>query len=190
MAKIDHVETTPNPLAMKIVLDQKVTNGGSRHYSSKTEAFDSPLVARLFDIHGVSSVFIMDNFLTLNKTQGGIWDYIFFQLNEVLMSMKDIAPVNGIGASGNATVVPAEFDMLPKKDKIKIINEVIDETIRPGLARDGGGLEILDLDEANVLKIKYQGACGSCPSSTTATLNYISNLLQNKVSPNLTVMPA
>lgn len=188
MAKIIHVEPTPNPLAFKVVLDQKVTTSGSRHYGKKEEAFANPFVARFFDIHGVQSVFIMDNFMTLNKTPGGIWDYIFFQTNEILMSTPAITPVAGEGErSVGATFIPTEFDKLTSEEKLSVINQVIDENIRPGLARDGGGLELLGLDE-NILKVRYQGACGSCPSSTAGTLNYISNLLQSRVSPHLTII--
>ncbi len=190
MAKIVHVEPTPNPLAFKVVLDQKVTTSGSRHYSKKEEAFANPFIARFFDIHGVQSVFIMDNFITLNKTPGGIWDYIFFQVNEVLMSTPVITPVAGEGEKSAGIVsVATEFDKLNREEKLALINQVIDESIRPGLARDGGGLELLDLEE-NILKVRYQGACGSCPSSTAGTLNYISNLLQSRVSPHLTIIPA
>ena len=190
MAKIQYVEPTPNPLAYKITLDQRLTTAGSRHYNKKDEAFANPIVSKLFDIHGVDSVFIMDNFITINKTQGGIWDYIFFQLSEILMQEKQIVPVVGEGVEATVSSVSTEdYEKLNLTDKLSLINRVIDESIRPGLARDGGGLELLSLEE-NVLKVRYQGACGSCPSSTAGTLNYISTLLQNRVSSKLTVMPA
>ncbi len=183
------VEPTPNPLAFKLKLNQKVTTGGSRHYNKKEEAWDNPVAQKLFDVHGVESVFFMEDFITINKTPGGIWDFIFFQANEILMAAKDIIPVKGEGETNPGTAAEiGDFDKLSGEEKLALIDKIIDETIRPGLARDGGGLKILGLED-NVLKVQYQGACGSCPSSTAQTLNYISNLLQTRVSPNLTVLP-
>jgi Fe-S cluster biogenesis protein NfuA len=188
MARIAMIEPTPNPMAFKLRLDQKVTIGGSKQYNKKEECYDSGLAARFFDVHGVESVFLMDDFITLTKTVGGIWDYIFFQSNEILMSFKDIVPLRVGNAEGFKELASDEFEKLPSDQKLSYIDRVIDETIRPGLARDGGNLKILGLEE-NILRVQYQGACGSCPSSTGATLNYISNMLQSRVSPNLQVIP-
>lgn len=189
MAKITSVEPTPNPLAFKLKLDQKVTTGAAVNYAKKDEAWENPLALKFFDIHGVDSIFFMDDLITISKTPGGIWDYIFFQTNEILMAAKDIAPIGPVGGeAATGAVMVGEFDTLALEEKLAVINKVIDESIRPGLARDGGGLEVLGLSD-NRVKIRYQGACGSCPSSTAGTLNYIATLLQNKVSPRLTVMP-
>ena len=51
--------------------------------------------------------------------------------------------------------------------KLGQINELLDERIRPYLAGDGGWLEVLELVRTVRLKIRYEGACGSCPSSLT-----------------------
>ena len=66
------------------------------------------------------------------------------------------------------------------------INELLDDRVRPALAGDGGGLEIMGL-EGKTLTISYQGACGSCPSSTAGTLMAIQNLLQSEVDDELVV---
>ncbi|HEX5035997.1 MAG TPA: NifU family protein [bacterium] len=188
MARILMIEPTPNPMAFKLRLDQKVAVGGSKQYNKKEECWDMPVAGKLFDVHGVESVFLMDDFITVTKTVGGIWDYIFFQANEILMAAKDIVAIR-VGEGGEFKNLDSdEFDKLPSDQKLSYIDRVIDETIRPGLARDGGNLKILGLEE-NILRVQYQGACGSCPSSTGATLNYISNMLQSRVSPNIQVIP-
>ncbi|MOA65598.1 NifU-like domain protein [compost metagenome] len=51
---------------------------------------------------------------------------------------------------------------------------------------DGGGLEVLELS-AGVLKVHYQGACGTCPSSMYGTLAAIENLV-HLVDPSLKVV--
>jgi Fe-S cluster biogenesis protein NfuA len=69
------------------------------------------------------------------------------------------------------------------------INEILDEKVRPALAGDGGWLEILNLKE-HTLTIKYQGACGSCPSSLSGTLMAIEGMLRQEVDPEIEVVAA
>jgi Fe-S cluster biogenesis protein NfuA len=74
-----------------------------------------------------------------------------------------------------------------KVEALKKINEIIDLRIKPALAGDGGGLEVLGLED-NTLTIRYQGACGTCPSSIRGTLVAIENLLRREVNEDLSVI--
>jgi Fe-S cluster biogenesis protein NfuA len=67
------------------------------------------------------------------------------------------------------------------------INEILDERVRPALAGDGGWLEVLTLKD-HTLAIRYQGACGSCPSSLTVTLMAIEGMLREEVDPEIEVV--
>jgi Fe-S cluster biogenesis protein NfuA len=67
------------------------------------------------------------------------------------------------------------------------INEILDERVRPYLMSDGGYLELLGLQD-HTLSIRYQGACGSCPSSLTGTLMSIEGMLKQEVDPELEVV--
>jgi Fe-S cluster biogenesis protein NfuA len=67
------------------------------------------------------------------------------------------------------------------------IEEIIDENVRPALAGDGGGLEVLAYQDG-VLTVHYQGACGSCPSASAGTLYAIQNLLQRMLDPKIQVV--
>ena len=67
------------------------------------------------------------------------------------------------------------------------INEILDEKVRPALMGDGGYLEVLGLKE-HTLSIRYQGACGSCPSSLTGTLMAIEGMLKQEIDPELEVI--
>jgi Fe-S cluster biogenesis protein NfuA len=70
---------------------------------------------------------------------------------------------------------------------LALITDLIDERVRPYLQGDGGDLYVVQLED-NVLKVHYQGACGSCPSSLSATLTGIEGLVQS-VAPELQVIP-
>ena len=67
------------------------------------------------------------------------------------------------------------------------INEILDEKVRPYLMGDGGYLEIIDLKD-HTLSIRYQGACGSCPSSLSGTLMAIESMLKEQIDPELEVI--
>ena len=77
----------------------------------------------------------------------------------------------------------------PKDDQITVIEGIIDKDIRPGLNMDGGDLHIRDLEEGQRLKIKWQGACGGCASSTGATLSFIEDSLRRQVFSGMQVIP-
>jgi len=84
-----------------------------------------------------------------------------------------------------------DFDMetypsLADDEKIIIVEAVLDATIRPALANDGGGLEVIEVD-GPIVRIRYQGACGGCPSSTGGTLRVIENHLRSQLDPNIKV---
>ena len=72
-------------------------------------------------------------------------------------------------------------------EKLKLINDLLDKRVRPALAGDGGGLEVLALKD-KTLTIRYQGACGTCPSAIQGTLVAIENLLKREVDPSMEVI--
>jgi Fe-S cluster biogenesis protein NfuA len=74
-----------------------------------------------------------------------------------------------------------------QKDKLRLISDLLDERVRPFLQGDGGDLHIVGL-EGNELRVHYQGACGSCPSSLSGTLAGIESLV-HQVDPTLEVIP-
>lgn len=51
--------------------------------------------------------------------------------------------------------------MVAKEDVEKVLNE----QIAPRLAADGGGIELVDVTEDNVVKVRLQGACSGCPGA-------------------------
>ena len=86
-------------------------------------------------------------------------------------------------AVGGAIAAAAASD----DPKLREIEAILDERIRPYLAGDGGWLEVIELAD-NTLKIRYEGACGSCPSSLTGTLAAIENMIKEEIDPEIEVM--
>jgi NifU-like protein len=73
--------------------------------------------------------------------------------------------------------------------KIAVIEQVLNEEVRPYVELDEGGIEVQELVNDRELKIAYQGACTSCFSSIGATLSSIQQIIQTKVHPDLIVVP-
>ncbi len=67
------VEGTPNPNAAKFVLDRDVPGEGSRSYFNAESATGNPLAERLFRIEGVRALLMVENFITVTKTDGIAW---------------------------------------------------------------------------------------------------------------------
>src|SRR5262245_21591639 len=179
MPKILDIEYTPNPNAVKFILKEPITNGASRSYQSIESALVDPLADALFKVGNVTSVFYMDRFITVNKEDEVSWEDMLKKLAE---------PIRAADAASEAPApalapvyTPGENHLLDR------INQVLDEKVRPGLAGDGGGLEIIGLDDKKLL-IRYQGACGSCPSSIGGTMMAIEYMLKEDVDPEIEVI--
>lgn len=78
---------------------------------------------------------------------------------------------------------------LPLKKKLAVIEQVLDQDIRPYIALDAGGVSVLNLLNDKELVIAYQGSCTSCYSSIGTTLSYIQQVIRAKVHPDITVVP-
>ncbi|MBN1299975.1 MAG: NifU family protein [Melioribacteraceae bacterium] len=178
MLIVQDVDLTPNPQALKFILNERLLNAETRNYTNKEEADKDPLAKGIFEIDGVVSVFYMDKFITIEKDPGTSWGQIQKPFVEFIKNfdINLIPPEKKIEGTS-----AAETELL------KQINQLLDQRVRPALAGDGGGLEVLGL-EGTILTIRYQGACGSCPSAIRGTLVAIENLLRREVNPNLEVV--
>lgn len=179
MPRVLNIEPTPNPDALKFLVSQRLLDSGVRSFREFSEAVGDPLGSALFSLGHVTSVFYMDRFVTVNKEAGTNWTSLIDPICEVL---EDYDPPEA--SQGQA---PARPDGLEGNDTMARILSILDTRVRPGLAGDGGGLEVVGFD-GQTLTISYQGACGSCPSATGGTLHFIESLLRDEVDPNLRVV--
>ena len=186
MPKISDIQETPNPNAVKFILREPVTSGVGRQFASAEQAQSDALAKSLFDVGEVVSVFYMDNMVTVEKQDAADWDELLPTLAVPIRAAESVAPAAGNGAA--AAVGGAIAAVTSDDPRLLKINEILDERVRPYLMGDGGYLEIIDLKD-HTLTIRYQGACGSCPSSLTGTLMSIESMLKTEVDPELEVVP-
>ena len=186
MPKIADIQETPNPNAVKFILKEPVSHGTSHSFQKAADAATDDLAKSLFDIGNVESVFYMDKMITVEKSDEVEWDEILPLLAVPIRAADGVGLSNGNGNAashiGGAIAAVAGDD-----PKIRMIEALLDERIRPYLAGDGGWLEIVDLS-GHTLRIRYQGACGSCPSSLTGTLMAIENMIQDEIDPEISVV--
>jgi NFU1 iron-sulfur cluster scaffold homolog, mitochondrial len=187
MPKIAEIEFTPNPNARKFILREPLTFGVSRSYEASDQAKGDPLAEALFAIPHVTNVFYVDYWLTVTQDGKAHWPEL---LRQLAVPIRDAPSAQ----ETSKQLVTQEFDRpdgLPAADeeedeKLAAIRQLLDDQVRPYLQGDGGDLYVLGL-EGNVLKVHYQGACGSCPSSISGTLAGIEGLVR-QIDPEIEVV--
>ncbi len=187
--KVQSIQPTPNPNAFKFLVDQPLARPGQNlSYGKPEDARADVLAQGLFAVPGVETLFFCENFVTVSMTAKADWRGVAEQVTRLLEShiLAEELPMPGPSGSDDPLAT------LPKGgDPVLLgrINELLDDRVRPALAGDGGGLQVVGL-EGKTLFIRYQGACGSCPSSTAGTMMAIQNLLQTEIDDALVVTMA
>ena len=97
---------------------------------------------------------------------------------------------NGAKSAFEATASKEdEFAKLTVVQKVIKINEVIEKEIRPALERDGGSIELADI-EGNTVKVRLKGRCAACHNAGLTLKKLVESKLREFVSGQLTVEEA
>jgi Fe-S cluster biogenesis protein NfuA len=192
MPRIAEIEFTPNPNARKFILREPLTYGVTRSYENAEQAAGDGLAKALFAIAHVTNVFYVDHWITVTQDGKAHWPEL---LRALAVPIRDAPSAQQqsaelIGASSDELDGVSAFDeskLSPAdREKLEAIQQLLDERVRPYLQGDGGDLYVLGFED-NVLKVHYQGACGSCPSSISGTLAGIEGLVQ-QIDPQIEVI--
>lgn len=169
---------TPNPNALKFISAKDVKTKGKVSYSHPAECLNVPLAGKLLEIAHVTQVHFFENVITVTQDGEGDWPALEESIINVI---QEWLPAHNPDFAVDE--VKSREHLTPEMIKIE---EILDRTIRPGLQADGGDLEVLDFKD-NVLTVRYEGACGSCPSAQTATLEGITGILKHEYHPDIQV---
>ncbi len=176
-------EPTPNPNALKFIVNQQVKASGKSSFKTFQEAEEIPLIAQIFKIRGVDQVHLFDNVVTISKFAYEDWEVLEPKIESTIKEFLPAHDPNFVEKD------PEEERRAKLTPELKEIESILDRTIRPGLQADGGDLNCLEYKD-DVLVIQYQGACGNCPSSQYGTLNAIKNILRAEYDENIEVYAA
>ena len=161
-------EVTPNPNSLKFLPGKKVSNSGPYEITSKDET-QNTLVRNLLSINGVEGIFLGEDFISINKKEIIKWD----EIKHIVISF-----INDFYSEGKEFVIDesleeqnSNLDELEQK-----IVKILDEKIRPAVARDGGDIKFKEFKDG-IVKVQLQGSCSGCPSSTLTLKQGVQNLL-------------
>ena len=179
------IQSTPNPNALKFVLNTPVKSKGNYTYTSAAQCADNPLAKALFELNeSIHEIYFFDNYITVTQNGSTGWNTIKEIIQStILEKIKDHDPNFQTPQQEQSTPAPATEQGSSELDKI---NAILNETIRPALQMDGGDVQVIAYENKR-LQILYQGACGSCPSATMGTLAAIQRILQEQFDPQITV---
>jgi Fe-S cluster biogenesis protein NfuA len=165
-----YLESNPNPNSLKFVVnDMLIPEGLSFDYPNKESAAKAPLALELFEYPEVDRVFYMSNFITVTKKEEVIWLEIQNKIKEHIKSFLE---------SGKPIIELEEGDLEEPQEEtesIKKIKTILDEYIRPAVEQDGGAITFHSFKDG-IVKVKLQGSCSGCPSSTVTLKAGIENL--------------
>ena len=161
-------EATPNPNSLKFLPEKKVSNSGPYEITKKDNV-QNELVRNILSINGVKGVFLGEDFISVNKDDLTKWD----DLKHIVISF-----INDFYSEGKEFVIDESLEEqnLNLDELEQKIVKILDEKIRPAVARDGGDIKFKEFKDG-VVKVQLQGSCSGCPSSTMTLKQGVQNLL-------------
>ena len=161
-------EITPNPNSLKFLPGKNVSNKGSFEIT-QNDRTNNELVKNLLSINGVEGIFLGKDFISINKYDDTSWD----EIKHIVISL-----INDFYSSGKECVV--ENTLIENNENLKDIEKkivkILDEKIRPAVAKDGGDIKFKEFKDG-IVKVQLQGSCSGCPSSTMTLKQGVQNLL-------------
>ena len=161
-------EITPNPNSLKFIPGKIVSNSGSFEVTKKDNV-NNDLIRNILSINGVEGIFLSKDFISVNKDNENSWD----DIKHIVISH-----INEFYASGKEFVINKDLNEQDESfDEIeKRIVQLLEEKIRPAIARDGGDIKFKEFKDG-VVRVQLQGSCSGCPSSTMTLKQGVQNLL-------------
>ena len=169
-------EDTPNPETLKFIPGNNILKTGTADFSSKELALDSPLASRLFEIDGVSRVFLATDFISVTKDPQLAWN------NLKPLILTAIMEHDSTGLPAINETEDKQLDSFNDEDSetIKQIKDLLETRVRPAVAMDGGDITFCSF-ESGIVTLQMKGACAGCPSSTATLKMGIENMLRHYI---------
>ena len=180
-------EATPNPATLKFLPGREVLPTGAMDFPNAGTTGPSPLAARLFEVEGVTGVFLGTDFITVTKNDAE-WQHLKPMLLGAIMDhFTSGAPVLAADAPADAGGEEEDYDAGDEEIVVQI-KELLDTRVRPAVAQDGGDIVFHGYRDG-VVRLHMRGACAGCPSATMTLKSGIENLLKHFV-PEIDVVEA
>tara|TARA_B100002019_G_C20979649_1_gene455156 strand:+ start:73 stop:612 length:540 start_codon:yes stop_codon:yes gene_type:complete len=161
-------ESTPNPNSLKFLPGKKVSNSGPYEITNKDD-IQNELVRNILSINGIEGIFLGEDFISVNKRDDINWE----EIKHIVISL-----INDFYSDGREFVIDENVndDVIDLSEIEKKIVKILEEKIRPAVARDGGDIKFKEFTDG-IVKVQLQGSCSGCPSSTMTLKQGVQNLL-------------
>ena len=161
-------QNTPNPNSLKFLPGKTVCKSNSFEITKK-EKTNNELIRNLLSINGVEGIFLGKDFISINKHDETSWD----EIKHIIISL-----INDFYLDGKECVIEKNLNEDSKnlKEIEKKIVKILDQKIRPAVAKDGGDIKFREFKDG-IVKVQLQGSCSGCPSSTMTLKQGVQNLL-------------
>ena len=147
----------------------KVVSCAGSFEVTKNDNVKNELVRNILSVNGVEGIFLGKDFISVNKYDENSWDdikhIVISHINEFYASGKEFV------INKDLTEQNESFDEIEKR-----IVQLLEDKIRPAIARDGGDIKFKEFKDG-VVKVQLQGSCSGCPSSTMTLKQGVQNLL-------------
>ena len=169
-------EDTPNPETLKFIPGNIVLKKGTEDFSNVDVAKISPLASRLFEIDGVSRVFLATDFISVTKDSQLDWNSLKPSILTGIMEHFS----SGAPALHETDEKNTDSNIFEDSETIKQIKDLLETRVRPAVAMDGGDITFCSF-ESGVVTLQMKGACAGCPSSTATLKMGIENMLRHYI---------
>ena len=161
-------EITPNPNSLKFLPGKIVSSQGSFEVTKKEET-NNELIRNLLSVNGIEGIFLGKDFISVNKSDNVSWE----DIKHIVISL-----INDFYSNGKECIIEKNLieDDENLKEVEKKIVQILDQKIRPAVAKDGGDIKFKEFKNG-VVKVQLQGSCSGCPSSTLTLKQGVQNLL-------------
>ncbi|CAI0447599.1 unnamed protein product [Linum tenue] len=174
-------QSTPNPSSLMFYPGKPVMEVGSSDFPNARAAMTSPLAKSLFGVDGIVRVFYGSDFVTVTKSDDISWDLLKPEVFAAIMDFYSSGQplfLDAQAASAKDTAIHED-----DSETVAMIKELLETRIRPAVQDDGGDIEYCGFDpETGIVKLRMQGACSGCPSSSVTLKSGIENMLMHYVS--------
>ena len=183
-----YAESTPNPNAMKFVVNKKLFND-VYEFKKVEETKDAPLAKSLFTFPFIQEIFFDFNFISIIQKANSNWDENVMDVREFIRSF--IQDDNVVIYEENF-VKKSDPKIIENLDDVsKKIIEIIEEHVKPAVASDGGNIVFESYDKkSKKVNVILQGACSGCPSSTITLKSGIENMLKEMLKGKVNTVEA
>ncbi|EOY19154.1 NFU domain protein 4 isoform 1 [Theobroma cacao] len=173
-------QSTPNPSSLMFYPGKAVMEVGSADFPNARSAMNSPLAKALYGIDGIARVFFGSDFVTVTKSDDASWDLLKPEIFAAIMDFYSSGQPLFLDSKTAAAMDTAIHE--DDSETVAMIKELLETRIRPAVQDDGGDVEYRGFDlDTGIVKLKMQGACSGCPSSSVTLKSGIENMLMHYV---------